>query len=154
MSHSADYAMQIAMQMERLGNTFYNSLAKGCGDAKITAFAAKLAEDEKNHLWKFEKMYHSLPIENCGPKLTEDQIAAPAGKFYKLILPGAGQVRQVALSGDIVKALAMAMQMEADAIAYYSSMTTASSEDVTVLKAIINEEKGHLAMLRDWRERL
>ena len=154
MSHPADYVLQIAMQMERLGNIFYNSLAKGCGDEKMAALAVKLAEDERGHLWKFEKMYHSIPIESCGPKLTEDQIAASAGKFYKLILPSADEVRKVALSGDMVKVLTMAMQMEADAIAYYESMTPVSSEDVSVLKAIISEEKKHLAMLRDWRKRL
>jgi len=154
MSYSADNALQIAMQMERLGQTFYHSLAQGSGDAKMTAFAAKLAEDEKGHLWKFEKMYHSLPIEKCGPKMSDDQIIAAAGKYYKLILPDADEVRKIASSGDMVKALAMAMQMEADAIAYYESMTPVSSEDAAVLKAIVNEEKRHLAMLRDWRERL
>lgn len=154
MPHSADYALQIAMQLERLGQMFYHSLAQSCGDEKLAAFANKLAEDEKKHLWKFEKMYHSIPMESCGQKLTESQIADTAGKFYKLILPGTAEVRQVASSGDTDKALAMAIQMEADAIAYYASMTPVFPEDTAVLKAVITEEKGHLAKLRSWRENL
>jgi rubrerythrin len=154
MPHSADYALQIAMQLERLGQMFYHSLAQSCGDEKLAAFANSLAEEEKKHLWTFEKMYHSLPIESCAPKLTEGQIASTAGKFYKLILPGSAEVRQVALSGDIVKALAMAIQMEADSIDYYSSMTPVLKEDIIVLKAIIAEEKKHLAKLRNWRQNL
>ncbi len=154
MPHSADYALQIAMQLERLGQMFYHSLAQSCGDEKLAAFAEGLAEEEKKHLWTFEKMYHSLPMESCGPKLTQDQIAATAGKFYKLIMPGKAELQQIALSGDIVKALAMAIQMEADTIAYYSSMTPVFKEDTAVLKAIIAEEKRHLAKLRSWRENL
>ncbi|MDD5011753.1 MAG: ferritin family protein [Phycisphaerae bacterium] len=154
MPHSADYALQIAMQLERLGQMFYHSLAQSCGDEKLADFANSLAEEEKKHLWTFEKMYHSLPIESCGQKLTQDQIAATAGKFYKLILPGAEEVRQVASSGDTAKTLAMAIQMEADSIAYYSDMTPVLKEDVIVLKAIIAEEKRHLAKLRTWRDNL
>ena len=150
MSHSADYALQVAIHMERLGITFYQSLAAGCGDARIAALAAKLAEDEKKHLWIFERMFHSLPIEQCGPKQTEDQIAATAGKFYKLILPTAAEVKEVALSGDVTKALKMAMQMESDAVAYYSSMNPAVGSDSAVLKTIIQVEKNHLSALSEY----
>jgi len=154
MSHSADYALQIAMRMERLGITFYESMAAGAGNAPIAAAATMLAEQEKHHLWTFEKMYHSLPLEQCGPKLTEDQITATAGKFYKLILPTADEVRQVALNGDTAKALKMAIQMESDSVAFYSAMTPAVPSDVPVLKAIIEEEKKHLGVLRGYLDRL
>jgi rubrerythrin len=154
MSYSADNALQIAMQMERLGLTFYNSLAARCSDTQIVALAVKLADDEKKHLWKFERMYHSIPLERCGPKLTEDQLAADAGKFYKLILPTADEVSSVATSGDMVKVLAMAMQLEADAIAYYLSMTPASKEETAIIRGIAEEEKKHLALLREQRNHL
>ncbi|MGD0785739.1 MAG: ferritin family protein [Sedimentisphaerales bacterium] len=154
MPHSADYALQIAMRMERLGLTFYESMAAGAGNAPIAAVAIMLAEQEKHHLWTFEKMYHSLPLEQCGPKLTEDQITAAAGKFYKLILPTADEVRQVALSGDTAKALQMAMQMEADSVAFYSNMTPAVKSDIAVLQAIIEEEKKHLGVLHGYLDHL
>ncbi len=154
MPHSADYALQIAMRMEQLGITFYKAMAVGAGNAQIAAVATMLAEQEKHHLWTFEKMYHSLPREQCGPKLTEDQITATAGKFYKLILPTADEVRQVALSGDTAKALRMAMQMEADSVAFYSNMTPADHSDIPVLKAIIEGEKKHLGILRGYLDRL
>jgi rubrerythrin len=53
MSYSADNALQVAIQMERLGQTFYQSLAAGCGNAEIAAIAAKLAGDEQKHLQTF-----------------------------------------------------------------------------------------------------
>jgi rubrerythrin len=154
MAHSADYTLQIAMQMERLGQTFYESMAAGSGSPQITAVATMLAEQEKKHLWTFERMYHSIPLEQCGPKLTEDQISTTAGKYFKLILPTADEVRKVALSGDTASALQMAIQMETDSIAFYSSLTPAVTSDVAVLKAIIDEEKKHMTILRGYLDRL
>jgi len=154
MSYSADVALQIAMQMERLGQTFYESLATNCGNTDIAVLAAKLADDEKKHLWKFEKMYHSIPLERCGPKMTQEQISNTAGKFYKLILPNIDEVRRVAAGGDMLKVLALAIQMESDSIAYYSSMTPVVRPDAAYLLAIVEEEKKHLAALRELRNHL
>jgi len=154
MPYSADYALQVAIRLEQLGGTFYQSLAAGCGRAEIAAIAARLAGDEQRHLQAFERMRNLLPQDHRGPKLTEEQLDATAGKFYKLILPNAGRVRQVALSGDMPKILDMAMQMEIDSVAYYSSLPSVGGIDAAVLKAIIQEEKNHLAALRDYRQRL
>jgi rubrerythrin len=154
MSYSADNALQVAIQMERLGQTFYQSLAAGCGNAEIAAIAAKLAGDEQKHLQTFERMRNSLGAEQRGPRLTEEQLTATAGKFYKLILPAAHEVRQAALGGDIIKVLEMAMQMEVDSAAYYSSLTPIGGIDAAVLKTIIQEERSHLTTLRNWRQRL
>lgn len=50
MSYLADYALQVAIQMEKLGHNFYQSLSAGSGDVQITTIAAKLADDEIKHL--------------------------------------------------------------------------------------------------------
>jgi rubrerythrin len=48
----------------------------------------------------------------------------------------------------------MAMQMEVDSAAYYSSLTPIGGIDAAVLKTIIQEERNHLTTLRNWRQRL
>jgi rubrerythrin len=154
MQYSADYSLQVAMQMERLGQTLYQSLAAGCGNTQIAAMAARLANDEQRHLQTFERMRNSLSADQCGPRLTEEQLTATAGKFYKLILPDAREVLRVATSGDMVKVLEMAMQMEIDSVAYYSSLTSVGGIDTAVLKAVIQEEKNHLSTLRQHRQSL
>jgi rubrerythrin len=154
MSYSADNALQVAMQMEQLGQTFYQSLAAGCGNAQIATLAAKLAGDEQRHLQTFERMRNSLGAEQRGPRLTEEQLAAVAAKLGKLILPAAVEVSQVALGGDMVKVLEMAMRMESDSVAYYSSLTPIVGIDAAILKAVIQEERNHLTTLRDWRQHL
>ncbi|HBG25850.1 MAG: hypothetical protein A2Y10_08295 [Planctomycetes bacterium GWF2_41_51] len=147
MTYSADNVLQIAMQMERLGQILYESLAHRSDNEQITALAAKLVEEEKKHLWTFQRMYYSLSIDRCGPKMTEEQLTTAAGKFYKLILPSIGEVRRIALSEDTSRVLAMAMQMESDSIAFYLTMT-ASPGDASVIRNIVEEEKKHLAALR------
>jgi len=152
--YSADYALQVAVQMERLGHTFYQSLAAGCGNAQVAAIATNLAAAEQRHLQTFERMRSSLPADQRAPKLTDQQLASTAGRFHKLILPTADKVRQVATSGDMFKALEMAMQMELDSIAYYSSLISTVGGDAAVLKAVIEEENSHLDLLRDYRKQL
>ena len=149
----ADYALQVAIQMENLGRTFYKSLASGSGNAAVSILANKLAGEEEKHMKVFEDMRNLLPADERGPKMTEDQIAATAGKFYKLILPSPEEVRQVAVSGDAKGILKLAMQMESDSIAYYSNMVSTVGSSVGVLKAVIKEEEKHLAILREIRNR-
>ena len=145
----ADYALQVAMQMEQLGHTFYESLSAGHGDWKISLIADKLANDELEHLRIFENMRNALPDDQRGPKMSDDQITAAAGKFHKLILPTASQVRRVALSSDRKEVLQMAIKMEADSIAYYKNLLSAVGKEAAILKNVIKEEEKHISTLRD-----
>ena len=154
MQNSTDYALQVAMLMEQRGLTFYQSLSEGSDNPEVSALATRLAAEELRHLRTFENMRNALPADQRGQKMTEEQITAAAGNFYKLILPNANEVRKVAIGGDIGKILAMAIQMEADAVAYYSSMTADFRSDADVIKAVIEEEKKHLNILRDYRKQL
>jgi rubrerythrin len=56
-------------------------------------------------------------------------------------------VRRTILKGNFTDVLKMAMQMESDAIAYYAGLPPTVSSDAVVLRAIIEEEKRHLAAL-------
>jgi len=146
----ADYAIQVAIQMENLGHTFYKSLAAGSGDTKVAVVAARLAADELKHLQTFENIRNSLPAGERGPKLTEEQVIAAAGKFHKLILPTAHEVQSVALSGNMKEVLQMAIKMEVDSIAYYSNLLSAVGKDASILKKVIDEEKKHIVTLKDY----
>jgi rubrerythrin len=150
----ADYALQVAIQMEQLGHTFYESLAASRGDWKISLIAVKLAEDEFEHLRTFENMRNALPDDQRGPKMTDDQIAAAADKFHKLILPTPDEVRRVALSSDRKEVLQMAIKMETDSIAYYKNLLSAVGKEAAILKKVIDEEKKHINTLRDYLKKI
>lgn len=156
MKYEADRALQVAIEMERLGQTFYESLASGCGDAGIAALATRLAKDEERHIAVFTRMWNALPPVHRGPPLTEQERFAAAGELRNKIMPDASAVREVALSPDLRKALDMAIEMEAAAVDYYTGLASgrAGLLDAAVLTGIANEEKAHLTMLQEQRERL
>jgi rubrerythrin len=155
MKYAADHALQVAAEMERLGQTFYESLSAGCGNAGIAALAARLAKDEKQHVAIFKRMRDALPPVHRGPTLTEEELFAAAGELRNTIMPGAQAVRKVVLAADLSKALDMAIKMEAGVVAYYSGLASGiAGLDAVALTKVTDEEKGHLSMLQKQRGRL
>lgn len=155
MNYEADHALQVAIDMERLGQTFYESLASGCGDAGIAELAISLAKAEENHIATFKRMWNALPPVHRGPPLTEQERFAAAKELRVKIMPDASAVRDVALSADLRKALDMAIEMEVEAVAYYTGLVSGRAGlDSAVLMSIANEEKAHLNVLQLHRKRL
>jgi rubrerythrin len=154
MNYPTDRALQIAVEMERLGQTFYESLAQGCGDAAIAALALGLARDEKLHVAVFAHMLEALPPGLRGPKLTEQELFAAAKELRVNIMPGAATVRNAVLGADIGKALDMAIDMESKAVDYYTGKSFgAEGIDSAALSKIAEEEKKHLSTLQERRLR-
>jgi rubrerythrin len=152
MSHPADRALQIAVEMERLGQTFYESLAQGCADPAIAALASGLARAEKQHVAVFARMLEGLPQGLRGPKLTEQELFAAAKELRVNIMPGAAAVRDAVLEADLGKALDMAIDMESKAVDYYTGKSFgAEGIDSAALSRIAEEEKKHLRTLRELR---
>lgn len=155
MNYTADRALQIAVEMERFGQTFYESLAVGCGNAEIATLAATLAKSEESHAAFFKRMRESLPPSHRGPQLTEKELFEAARELRNKIIPNASSVREAVLAITPLKALDMAIKMEANAVAYYYGLTLGvDGLDATVLTKFVNEEKGHLRTLQDCREQL
>jgi rubrerythrin len=152
MSLSVDQALQVAVQMERLGHTFYESLAEACAQPKIASIASALAREELKHLETFEEMRRALPADQRGRTLTERELFSTAKQLRNTILPAMSEVRRVVLRGNVVEALDMAIKMEATAVAYYSELASrVTDKDAAVLKRIAGEERKHLSSLEDQR---
>jgi rubrerythrin len=154
MPHPADRALQIAVELERLGQTFYESLAQGCGDAVIAALASDLARAEKHHVAFFARMLEALPPELRGPKLTEQELFDAVNEARADIIPGPAKVRDAVLETELTKALDLAIDMESKAVAYYTSQSFgAKGIDSAALARIAEEEKKHLKVLQERRMR-
>ncbi len=155
MTYPTDRALQIAVEMERLGQTFYESLAKGCANAAIAALASDLARAEKQHVVVFSRMIEGLPPVLRGPKLTEQELYAAAKELRVDIMPGSAVVRDAVLEADLGKVLEMAIDMESKAVGYYTGQSFgAEGVDSAALSRIADEEKKHLKVLRERRMRL
>jgi rubrerythrin len=150
---TADTILQVAIELERRGRTFYDSLAAGCGDKKIGTLAISLAKEEGEHILAFKQMLNSLPQEMHGAVLTGRELIEATDKLRRIIMPDAKTVRAAVLSSDLGKSLDMAIDMEKESIAFYSEVAPTVLElDATVFQAIVAEEKRHLDKLQKVRK--
>ena len=155
MELTVDNILQVAIEMEKIGRTFYESLSAGCGDAEIASLAASLALVEAEHIETFELMRNALPSSQRGLNVTEEDLFTAADELRKKFLPDAKTVQKAVLASDVFKALDMAIEMETEAISFYSGLASdIIGVDNAVLSGIINEEKEHLGMLREVRNLL
>jgi rubrerythrin len=155
LKHSADYTLQVAIELERRGQTFYESLSLACGKSEIAAFASSIAKAEEEHIATFRRMRDALPKELCGPILTDEELLAATNELRIKIIPNAKTVREVVLASDLRKALDMAIEMEDQAVAFYSELAShIANLDAAVLRGVVNEEMEHLRMLREMRNLL
>jgi len=151
--YNVDHALQVAIEMERMGKTFYESLAMGCGDSpRIAALAADLAKAETRHIGFFKQMLSELSSSKRGPQLTPKEVYEAARELRVEIIPGPSAVLNAVLTSDIKKALEMAIDMESASVAYYKQLSlNTKPEDAEILTRIIEEENKHLEALRQRR---
>lgn len=149
MELTADIILQIAIDMEQAGETFYNSLSQGSGHAEISALAASLAKAEREHIVTFKQMRDAILPHQRGQRLTEKELFETSHELRKKVIPDARTVFEAVQSSDLLKTLDMAIEMESQAVAFYISYAT--SLDNAVFTGIITEEKEHLKTLLEVR---
>lgn len=154
MDYTTDHTLQVAIEMERLGQTFYDALAEGCAQTEIAELSRVLAREEHGHEELFSWMRNQLPANQRKPAMTESDLFQAARELRRIILPTPQSMSQVVLRGDIHEVLDMAIQMESEAVDYYSSLAaTAGGRDVAVIDGIVAEEQSHLRTLQEYRLR-
>lgn len=150
--YPADHALQVAIEMERLGQAFYESLAAGCSHRAVAELAATLARSEASHVALFKHMRQRLPATHRGPALSEKDLYTACKELRDRIMPAPATAREASL--DPRKGLNMAIAMEAHAVAYYSRLASSvEGLDATVLMQLVDEEKEHLRVLSEQRVR-
>ena len=152
MKYEADHALQVAMQMEKLGKSFYETLASCCDNKKVAQLAASLATAEEQHLESFEQMRQNLPAAERGPRMTEEDQYRTAAEIRGQILPTVADIRKMAMGSDAVATIDIAIKMERDAVLYYTKMAaTVGGSDLTVMNKIIDAERSHVEVLQKHR---
>ena len=155
MKLTADNLLQVAMEMERTGRTFYESLALERGRGEIAILATLRENAEKEHIETFDRIRDSLPPHQCGPRLTETELIAAAAVELQKIIPNARTVHAELQTTDLFKTLDVAIELEPEAVAMYSGLALdIVGLDKAALTDIISEEKEHLRKLREVRKLL
>ena len=135
--------LRIAVNMEEEGLAFYSSLAKNVKNAKVKEIFSILANEEKNHLNNFQKVYNEITASRDSEQGCEDYTVDE----YIRHLVETGVFTQ---KGE-VKRLTTEIKTDIDAlrIGIQAEKNTKNKEGQKAFEFLVNEEKKHLKMLAD-----
>ena len=147
---TAAEALEMALEIERNGETFYNAAAEKSADPEVKALFEDLAVQERRHYRAFQKMLEGakpapeLPAAEYEEYQAYVQVALDNALF-------AGPDKALALAEqaqDRETALRAAMDFEKDTLLFFYDVRemVSEGEQVTV-SGIIREEKAHLRRL-------
>jgi rubrerythrin len=146
---TADEVLAMAVDLEEMGQTFYRSLAQGCGDRKVAALCVRLAEAEARHAAVFRTMRKRLPPGSRKRLLTDEQASRAHAMVKEFVVPKPDLVHEVGMGGQLSQALAMAIQMEQDSVRFYEGiLRDVHPDESAAVDEIIEQEKAHLRSLK------
>jgi rubrerythrin len=146
-------AAKIAQNMERDGIEFYQRAAAKAKTEGTRKVLARLSEDEKKHLARFEELEETLQARRAGAAAYTDEaeIAAYIDRLLDTqVFRKEGDVaRLVEEAESDCEALAVGMRAERDAIVFYQEMLdfTDSRAAKEAFGQILLEEREHLKTL-------
>ena len=143
---TGDEVIQMAIQMEETGRDFYEAIGSATTDPEMLALCRRLAAEEANHREIFRQIRSELARQGKTIILRDDQIAEARRAAKEGILPNQETILKVVTTGNMADLLAVAIQMERDAIRFYSGIA-GNVPDRTAVEAIIQEEQAHLRIL-------
>lgn len=147
---TAAEALEMAMEIEKNGEVFYNAAAAKSDDAEITALFEDLAAQEQIHLKVFKKMLGGVGAAPELPTQEYDQYQA----YMQAALDNAlfsGEDKALALAKTATNretTLRAAIGFEKDTLLFFYDLREMVSEgDKGAISRIIGEERQHVRRL-------
>jgi rubrerythrin len=145
---SADELFQIAMELEEMGQLFYEALAASAGDVHMVDLFHRLVAQEAEHYRKFKRLREEYAGRRKELTLEEREFAQKL--LNSRVIPNSEEARRMARSANASKALDLAIEMEENSIAFYRELTGGvEPKDRDTLRQIIQEEQAHVVTLRN-----
>ena len=147
---TAAEALEMAMEIEKNGEIFYNAVATKSADLKVKVLFEELAEQERGHYLVFQKMLGEVKPTPELPTAMYDEYQA----YLQVALDNAlfaGPDKALALAEqaqDQETVLRAAMGFEKDTLLFFYDLREMVGEaDRDAISGIIREEKTHLRRL-------
>jgi rubrerythrin len=148
--------VKVGVEDERSGVAFYGVLAEKASDPALRETFAGLAEEERGHAQRFEKM-----LRDVGDVHVPEQYAGEHGAYLQALtssraFPDEQTAKAMARDcGDDVAALDLAIRFERDTLALMHEMQQMVPErDAAAVNELIHEEQGHLVVLASAKDKL
>jgi rubrerythrin len=152
---SGDELINIAIDIERRGISFYDVIAKSTDNEIARAVFAELAVMEREHLKTFQDMLSETGTDRTSETPSEYpgyiRILIDEAVFSDDLITG-----EIAMQADSdIKAIEMGINAEKDSLLlYYEMKENMPQRSIPVLNRIIAEEKSHLQQLSEIKKRL
>ncbi|MBF0538209.1 MAG: ferritin family protein [Nitrospirae bacterium] len=148
--------IEMAIRTEKLGFSYYSELVqKFKKNDELHALFNKLAESEANHAARFTRLKESLQQEQLEnwPEVSQYMRAYVESAFFMGANKATMHMQNIQ---DPNAAIGLAIAFEKETLLYFYGMTDAVRQDKDryVLDEIIKEEKGHIIILSDLKEKL
>jgi len=149
---TATEGLEMAMEVEKSGEVFYNKVAANSTDPELKALFENLALQERGHHQVFQKMLGDVKPSPFFPAVEHDQYQT----YLQVALENAlfaGPDKALSLADqakDRETALRAAMGFEKDPLLFFYDLRDMVSEaDQDAITKIIIEEKKHVRRLMD-----
>lgn len=143
---------RMAMEMERMGFSYYSELASHATNAEVKNVFQYLATAEKRHLRVFKRLWNTTsksgPPESYRGEYKNYLIALLKDKVFS----SSAAARSRAIRSSLISALNTGIKAEKDSILFYSGLldVTPTTDNPAITK-ILSEEKKHLRKLLDYK---
>jgi len=146
---------KLAAEMEAKGVAFYKQLQGVVGDATISDMCAFFSEQEQKHQAKFFAISEAHRTSECEQCYSVDLSCMMKASMLDLARFLDGEPPPVRSAASVSDSLALAARLEAMTIRVYTEMEKAYAANFTVVLAEVREEeRKHLQMIQQVRERL
>ncbi len=139
-------AIEMAIKIEEEGINFYTEAAERVGDEAAQKMFLNLAKDEQKHLLLFRSVRQSLLEKREWPSAP----TLPVGKTPDYIFPTPEERGKVEVPKQHQEILRKGMEIEEASIRFYAEQLDKSSSEEArrVYRFLLEQERGHLALLR------
>ncbi len=147
---TASEAIEMAMEIEKNGEVFYNAAAAKSADPEVKTLFEDLAVQERGHYQVFERMLGGLQPAPALPAEEYDQYQAYVqAALNHALFAGADKALALAHEAqDKQTALRAALGFEKDTLLFFYDLREMVSEaDREKVSGIIREEKKHVRRL-------
>jgi len=145
---TGDEIFRIAIELEQLGEQFYEALGDVAPQDSIKALCRDLAEQEQLHAKTFEQLRVQTTQRTASRPLSWDELSFAHTLVEERVMPDPDVAREVAASKGVAEVLDMAIGFEKDSILFFQEIYASVDEaDRAAIVKIIDEEKAHAQRL-------
>jgi rubrerythrin len=148
---SIEAVLDLAVWLEKHGQSFYEKAAQGATDAGIKGLFGDLAVEEGKHCAMYSDLYEFY----TGKSAEGDELLGEYGKFIQLLIDeiaGELNVDEVQTQDELIS---RALQFEKNTLLFFNEVKPLfRGKAGAIIEAVCREEKRHIQTLMERRQLL